>query len=91
MAGLKRQDDFERLAVLETEVKNVSTKLNTVENSVNGLHGKVDTLILTLTEKYVAKETFEEFKKARWLERALSIIITAIITGLIMQFINRGF
>lgn len=80
----KRND--ERLAVLETEVKNLSVKINGVENSVQSLHGKFDVFSTTITQNYVAKETFNEYKKNRLLERVLTVLGTAILTGLVAYF-----
>lgn len=86
----------ERLAVLETEVKNIGDKVNNVENSVQALHGKVDGFITLMTEKFVAVSTFEQYKetvevqkKAKNLERLLWIIGTAIVTGLISYFFQN--
>lgn len=82
--------DGERLAALETNMENVQDKLNTMENSIQGLHGKFDSFINTITTNYVVKDTFEEWKKNRWLERIVIIIITAIISGLIAFFLRAN-
>jgi hypothetical protein len=82
--------DGERLAVLEEKVDSLSKRIGTLDGSIGGLHGKMDTLMLTLSKDYVSKATFEEFKHSRTLDRLLTIIVTAVITGLISYFIQHG-
>lgn len=77
----------ERIAAMETELVNQGNKLNDVENSIKELHGKFDTFQNTIITGYVAKETFEEYKRARWLERVLIALVTSAITGLISFFL----
>ena len=81
----KLQNNGERLATLETEVKNIQTGMTELKTSVDSLHGKFDVFI----QNYVAKDTFEEYKKNKWLERILLIIITAGISGLIAFFLRE--
>lgn len=76
---MKEATNNERLAIVETEMRSVKEKMGRIEESLGALHGKFD----LLTQTYVAKETFEEYKKNRWLERIVVILVTAIISGLV--------
>lgn len=78
--------DGERLAKMEVEVKNIQDSMKSMNSSVEGLHAKFDTLTTMITTNYVAKETFEEWKKNKWIERILTILVTAIIMGLVAYF-----
>lgn len=80
----------ERLAVLETQVGNVQTKINSIENSIQSLHGKFDLFTKMLTDNYVAKETFDEYKKGRWMDRIIVVLITAVISGLVAFFLREN-
>ena len=82
--------DGERLAAMEVEVKNIQNSMSTMSTSVEALHGKFDALTSMITTNYVAKETFEEWKKNRLMERILTIIVTAIIVGLIGFFFREN-
>lgn len=82
--------DGERLSAVETEMKNIDKQMDLMNASVQQLHGKIDSLMQVLSTNYVAKETFEEYKKGRGTERLLWIIITAIITGAV-AFILRTY
>ena len=73
----------EKIAVLETNMSNIERRLTGIENSMSGLHSKVDSYMTLTTKSYVAKETFEEYKKNRRLEQALAFVLGAIITGLV--------
>lgn len=83
---MKKIDGGERLAVLENQVHNIDTKINSIETSMKELHGKFD----IITTNYVAKETFEEYKKNKWLERILLILVTAILSGLVAFFLREA-
>ena len=78
--------DIERLATLEANMSNIDARLKGLESSMGQLHGKFD----LLTQNYVAKETFEEYKKNKWLERIVTVLITAIISGLIAFFLREA-
>ena len=84
------KNEGERLAVVETQITSLTNKINGIENSMSNLHGKFDTLTKMLTENYVAKETFEEYKKNRGMERIITILITAAITGLVAFFLREN-
>lgn len=77
--------DAERMAILETNMTNIDNRLKSLENSMGMLHGKFD----LLTQNYVAKDTFEEYKKNKWLERAVTVLITAFISGLVAFFLRE--
>ena len=81
--------DGERLAVVETQINILTGKINSVENSIQSLHGKIDTFTKIITENYVAISTFDEWKKNRWLERILTILITAVLMGLVGFFLRE--
>lgn len=88
--------DGERLAILETETKTITEKVNSIENSVQSLHGKFDTFTKVLAENYVAKDTFtqwqateKEKEKNRGMERFVWVMVTAIVTGLIAFFLRE--
>lgn len=88
--------DGERLATLETKVNGITEKTNAIENSVHELHGKFDDFTKIISENYVAKDTFDQYKetmkekdKNKWLERVLTILITAAITGLVAFFFKQ--
>ncbi len=89
MTKLNMRNDGERLAALETDMKNVNSQMNALGKSVEALHGKFDTLSQMITTNYVAKETFEEYKKNKWLERIITILVTGIIMGLIGVFLRE--
>lgn len=76
----------ERLAVLETNMTNIDNRLKGLESSMGQLHGKFD----LLTQNYVAKETFEEYKKNKWLERTVTVLVTALISGLVAFFLRES-
>ena len=75
--------DGEKIVALETNMANIERRLTGIENSVASLHGKFDAYSKLVTENYVSKSTFEEYKKNRRLEQSLAFIIGAIITGLV--------
>ena len=87
---MTKNGDGERLAKLEVEIKNLQNGMDMSNKSMEGLHGKFDMLLNTLSTNYVAKDTFEEYKKNKWLERVVTVIISASITGLISFFIVQG-
>lgn len=87
MTGI--QSSNERLATLENQVDNLQTSVTELKTSVDLLHGKFDAFLKIIMENYVAKETFDEYKRSKWLERLLIIIITAIISGLIAYFLRQ--
>lgn len=94
---MAEKSDNERLAIVETQLTGITGKTNSIENSVKELHGKFDNFSKVISENYVAKDTFEQYKKTqeqreknRWMDRLLTIIITAVITGLIAYFLRRG-
>ena len=84
------KSDGERLAVLEEKVDAITKKIGQVEISITGLHTKMDAFILTLSREYVSVTVFDEYKKSRTLDRLLTVVATATITGLISYFISRG-
>ena len=82
--------DGERLAIVETQINTLTGKINSVENSIQSLHGKVDTFTKIITENYVAISTFNEWKRNRWLERILTILVTAVIMALVGFFMREN-
>jgi hypothetical protein len=84
------KDNNERLAVLETEVKTVIKDMANLKTSIDALHGKFDSFAILVSSSYVAKDTFEEWKKNRWYERVLIILCTAIISGLVAFFLREN-
>lgn len=80
----------ERLVAVETKMNNINDKMNGLENSMLSLHGKIDTFTKLITENYVAKETFDEYKKNRWMDRIITILLTALITGLVAFFLREN-
>lgn len=87
---MTKSEDGERLATLEANMANIDDKLKTIENSMLSLHAKVDTFMKVITDNYVAKDTFEEYKKNKWLERIIIILVTGIISGLIAFFLREN-
>ncbi len=83
------KENGERLAIVETDMRNLNTKVNSIENLLQSLHGKIDMFTQLLTENYVAKATFEEYKKNRLLERVLTVLVTGVIMGLIGFFLRE--
>ena len=90
------KNDGERLASMETEVKNLGGKLNGMENSMASLHGKVDAFTKLLADKYMTTATFEQYKetvkeheKNDLLQKIILVIVTAVITGLIAFFLRE--
>jgi hypothetical protein len=84
-----KPDDGERLAVLEEQTKELKISVDGVKNSMASLHTKFDALSLSMSERYVSKDTFEEYKKSRLLERVLTILVTTVITGLVTYFFTQ--
>lgn len=89
--------DGESIVELQTEMKNVLDKVNSIENSMASLHGKWDDFSQNILKNYVATETFEEYKNAqkekeknRLLEKIIWAIVSAIIVGLIAFFFQRA-
>ena len=80
----------ERLATMENEIKNMDSRIEAMTKSVDALHGKFDSLTTILTTSYVAKETFDEYKRGRTLERILTILATAVISGLVAFFLRAN-
>ena len=81
--------DGERSGILETGMQILDKKVDAVDKSITSLHTKIDTLIISLSKDYVAIATFEEYKRSRWMERLTTVLITAIITGLVAFFIQQ--
>jgi UDP-2,3-diacylglucosamine pyrophosphatase LpxH len=71
--------NVERISFLEAKMEDINRRLQSMDASIKLLHGKFD----IITTSYVAKDTFNEYKKNRWLERMLIVLVTAIISGLI--------
>ena len=80
----------ERLAVVENQMTTINKKMDALDSSVGALHTKIDTLVTTFHENFVSKGEFEEWKKNRWYERTLIIILTAAITGLVAFFLRQN-
>lgn len=85
--------DGESIVELQTEMKNVLDKVNSIENSMSSLHGKWDDFSQNILKNYVATETFEEYKrgqkekeKNRVLEKIIWAIVSAVIVSLIAFF-----
>lgn len=87
---MQPKNSGERLATLEAQMYNVTEKMNNMENSMQALHGKMDTITKLITEKYVSKDTFEEYKKSRWLERIITMLVTAAVTGLVAFYLREA-
>lgn len=82
--------DGEAIAVLEANMTNIDKRLIAIETSMTSLHGKVDTFSKVLMENYVAKATFEEYKKNKWMERIIIVLITTAISGLVAFFLRES-
>lgn len=80
---MTNKTEGERLAVLENEMTTINKKMDAIDSSVSSLHTKIDTLVTTFHENFVSKGEFDEWKKNRWLERILIMLITGAISGLI--------
>ena len=80
----------DKVIAMEVEVKNLQTGVDIINNSMRELHGKFDNFSTTITQNYVSRDTFEEYKKNRMLERIIVIMITAVITGLIAFFLREN-
>ena len=87
----------ERLAILETNMKNIDTKMNGIENSLKELNGKVDAFIRLITDGFVSQATFNEFQntqrerdKNKLLTNILWGITASVITGLIAFFLREN-
>ena len=78
------KNDGEKIVALETEMKNIDNRMEKLEKSIQELHGKFD----LITTNYVHKDTFEEYKKNKWLERIITVLITAILSGLVAFFLR---
>lgn len=78
------KNDGEKIVALETEMKNIDSRMEKLEKSIQELHGKFD----LITTNYVHKDTFEEYKKNKWLERIITILVTAILSGLVAFFLH---
>jgi predicted nuclease with TOPRIM domain len=90
------KNDGERIASMEVEVKNLSEKVNSVENSVHELHGKFDVFQNTIIKSMVSNEAFTEYKKSEEirrkngrLEKLIYILVTAIVAGLVAFFFRE--
>lgn len=79
-------EDGERLAILETNMTNIDKRLSGLETSMSALHGKFD----LISQNYVAKATFDEYKKNKWLERILIVLATTVISGLVAFFLREA-
>jgi hypothetical protein len=86
---MTKPPDGERLAVLEEQSKELKISVDGVKTSMASLHTKFDTLSTTISERYVSKDTFDEYKKSRLLERVLTILVSTAITALVMYFFNQ--
>lgn len=80
------KNENERLAVLETSMSSIEKRLTGIESSMSALHGKFD----LIAQNYVAKETFEEYKKNKSLEKILWFIVGSVITGLTAFFLKES-
>jgi len=88
--------NVERLVVLETDLKNINTKIDDIEASLSNLHGKFDNFRDTIAKNFVPVSTFEEFQrtqreknKNRILELIITSLITAVVTGLVAFFLRE--
>ena len=77
----------ERLAIVETEILAVKEKVNSIENSLQSLHGKFDIFNKTLAENYVPITTFNEYK-LRIIEEGKNQLLKQIGVGIIMLIIG---
>lgn len=94
MSNVKRDSmeskNGERLAALEADVQNVQKNQDTMQKSIDSLHGKFDLLQQMLGTNYVAKDTFEEYRKNRWLERVVVALITAVLSLMVGLIIIKS-
>lgn len=63
MYAMQTKVDGERLAVVETEIQSVKDKVNSIENSLMSLHGKVDIFAKVMAENYTPKSTIDQLEK----------------------------
>lgn len=66
-------------------MKAIDRRLDSIDKSMDSLNAKFD----IITTSYVHKDTFEEYKKNKWLERVIVVLVTGIIMGLIGFFLRE--
>lgn len=86
---MTKPPDGERLAVLEEQTKELKVSVDGVKASMNSLHTKFDALSTAISERYVSKDTFTEYKRSRLLERILTILVTTAIAALVTYFFTQ--
>lgn len=89
--------DGEKIVELQTNMHNVSDKVNNIENSVNALHGKFDSFKDDINKNFVPMGTFDEYRKTqveknknRYLEIVIAVLITSIVGGLVAFFLREA-
>ena len=93
---MNAKTDGEHIVELQTNVKNMSDKVNSIENSVQALHGKFDDFKDTFSKTFLPMSTFDEYKsvqkerdKNRILELVITALISSVITGLVAFFLRE--
>lgn len=78
-------NDGERIASMEAQMKGIDKRLNGIEKGMVSLNSKLD----LITSNYVHKDTFTEYKKNKWLERVIVVMVTAMLSGLVAFFLRE--
>ena len=87
----------EKVSALEAQMIETNRRLGKLEDSLGGLHTKLDIFKDDILKYYVPVTAFEEYKKLQeekhkniWLDRIITALITTIIVGLV-GFFFRAF
>lgn len=63
------------IAVLQTQMKQVQDDIGEIKVSISSISDKLD-------GSFVTRSEFDAHRKNQWLERILTVLITAVIMGL---------
>lgn len=78
--------DGEKIASIEAKMEGIDRRLNSIDDNMKQLNAKFD----LITSSYVHKDTFDEYKKNKWLERVIVVLVTAILSGLVAFFLHEA-
>lgn len=83
----------ESIVELQTQMQDIDRRLTSLDTSIKSLHSKFD----ELKQNYVPQSTFNEYKisqkekeKNRWLEIIITVLVTAVVSGLVAFFLRAN-
>lgn len=62
---MSAKTDGEKIVEVQTQMLEVNRRLGKIDDNVGGLYRKLDEFKVEITNQYVPKSTFDEFKRAK--------------------------